>query len=99
MKLEQVIPYVELYCLSDSWLLEDLHKECLEVIMNCLDSVNMATKMIQIGADCCQWDLVELAAKFMAPSYHHLRNSGQLLELDEQLVDIVRAASVARLSQ
>ncbi|XP_076938691.1 BTB/POZ domain-containing protein At1g04390-like [Bidens hawaiensis] len=99
VKLEQVIPYVELYCLSDSWLLEDLHKECLEVIMNCLDSVNMATKMIQIGADCCQWDLVELAAKFMAPSYHHLRNSGQLLELDEQLVDIVRAASVARLSQ
>ncbi|XP_076887955.1 BTB/POZ domain-containing protein At1g04390-like [Bidens hawaiensis] len=99
VKLEQVIPYVELYCLSDSWLLEDLHKECLEVIMNCLDSVNMATKMIQIGADCCQWDLVELAAKFMAPSYHHLRNSGQLLELDEQLVDIVSAASVARLSQ
>ncbi|KAM0070631.1 putative chromatin remodeling & transcription regulator BTB-POZ family [Helianthus debilis subsp. tardiflorus] len=98
-KLEQVIPYVELYCLSDSWLLEDLNKECSKVIVNCLDSVNMATKLIQIGADCCQWDLVELAAKFMAPSYHHLRNSGKLLELDEQLVDIVRAASVARLSQ
>ncbi|KAF5774008.1 putative chromatin remodeling & transcription regulator BTB-POZ family [Helianthus annuus] len=98
-KLEQVIPYVELYCLSDSWLLEDLHKECSKVIVNCLDSVNMAVKLIQIGADCCQWDLVELAAKFTAPSYHHLRNSGKLLELDEQLVDIVRAASVARLSQ
>ncbi|KAK9065512.1 hypothetical protein SSX86_014913 [Deinandra increscens subsp. villosa] len=98
-KLEQVIPYVELYCLSDSWLLEDLHKECSRVIVNCLDSVNMATKIIQIGADCFQWDLVELAAKFMAPSFHHLRNSGQLLELDERLVDIVRAASVARLSQ
>ncbi|KAI3703739.1 hypothetical protein L1987_73933 [Smallanthus sonchifolius] len=98
-KLEQVIPYIELFCLSDIWLLEDLHKECSRVIMNCLDSVNMATKIIQIGADCCQWDLVELAAKFMAPSYHHLRNSGQLLELDEQLVDIVRAASVAILSQ
>ncbi|KAL8239140.1 hypothetical protein R6Q59_015707 [Mikania micrantha] len=98
-KLEQVIPYVELYCLSDSWLLEDLHKECLRVIVNSLDSVYMATKIIQIGANCFQWHLVELAAKFMAPSYHHLRNSGQLLELDEQLVDIVRAASVARLSQ
>ncbi|CAI9294103.1 unnamed protein product [Lactuca saligna] len=97
-KLDEVIPYVELYCLSDSWLLEDLHKECLRVIGSCLDSVKMAIKIIQIGADCFQWDLVELAAKFIAPSYHHLRSSGELLQLDEQLVDIVRVASV-RLTQ
>ncbi|KAL7592690.1 hypothetical protein Lser_V15G33945 [Lactuca serriola] len=97
-KLDEVIPYVELYCLSDSWLLEELHKECSRVIGSCLDSVKMAIKIIQIGADCFQWDLVELAAKFIAPSYHHLRNSGELLQLDEQLVDIVRVASV-RLTQ
>nr|GEW50691.1 hypothetical protein [Tanacetum cinerariifolium] len=29
-KLNEMIPYVELYCLSDSWLLEDIHKECLK---------------------------------------------------------------------
>ncbi|XP_071730305.1 BTB/POZ domain-containing protein At1g04390-like [Rutidosis leptorrhynchoides] len=97
-KLDEVIPYVELYCLSDSWLLEEIHKECFRVIVKCLDSVNMAIKIIQIAANCFQWDLVELAAKFMAPSYHHLRISGELLQLDEDLVEIVRVASVARLS-
>nr|XP_043627315.1 BTB/POZ domain-containing protein At1g04390 [Erigeron canadensis] len=98
-KLDELIPYVELYCLSDSWLLEDIHKECSRVIATCLDSVNMAIKLIQIAADCFQWDLVGLAANFIAPSYHHLRNSRELLELDEELVEMVRVASVARLSQ
>lgn len=59
-KLNEVIPYVELYCLSDSWLLEDIHKECLNVIASCLDSASMAIKIIQIAADCFQWDLVGL---------------------------------------
>ena len=93
-KLNEVIPYVELYCLSDSWLLEDIHKECLNVIASCLDSASMAIKIIQIAADCFQWDLVGLAAKSVAPSYHRLRNSGELHELDEELVDIVRVAYV-----
>ncbi|KVI02380.1 BTB/POZ domain-containing protein At1g04390 isoform X1 [Cynara cardunculus var. scolymus] len=97
-KFDEVIPYVELYCLSDSWLLEDLHKECSRVIAACLDSVNMAIKIIQIAAVCFQWDLVDLAAKFIAPHYHRLRNSGDLLELHEELVDVIRVASV-RLSQ
>ncbi|KAL4579921.1 hypothetical protein LXL04_016092 [Taraxacum kok-saghyz] len=87
-KLDQVIPYVELYCLSDTWLLEDLHEECSRVIGSWLDSVKMAIRIMQIGADCFQWDLVEMAAKFIAPSYHSLRNSGELLLLDEELVDI-----------
>ncbi|PWA98974.1 Armadillo-like helical [Artemisia annua] len=93
-KLNEVIPYVELYCLSDSWLLEYIHKECLNVIASSLDSASMAIKIIQIAADCFQWDLVGLAAKSVAPSYHRLRNSGELHELDEELVDIVRVASV-----
>ncbi|KVH89628.1 hypothetical protein Ccrd_008381 [Cynara cardunculus var. scolymus] len=97
-KFDEVIPYVELYCLSDSWLLEDLHKECLRVIAACLDSVNMSIKIIQIVVVCFQWDLVELAAKFIAPHYQHLHISGDLLELNEELVDVIHVASV-RLSQ
>ncbi|KAI8007189.1 BTB/POZ domain-containing protein [Camellia lanceoleosa] len=54
-------------------------------------------KILQIAANLSQWKLAE-AANYMAPSYHHLRNSGKLEELDEELVDMVRAASV-RLSQ
>nr|GFD45055.1 hypothetical protein [Tanacetum cinerariifolium] len=69
-------------------------KECLKVIASCLDSAIIAIKIIQIAADCFQWDLVGLAAKSVAPSYHRLRDSGELHELDEQLLDIVRVASV-----
>lgn len=98
-KLNELHPYVELCWLAEFWLLGDVHEHCTRVVISCLDSArNLSIKILQIAANLSQWKLSEAAANYMAPSYHHLRNSGKLEELDEELVDMVRAASV-RLSQ
>ncbi|KAI3456713.1 hypothetical protein Pfo_013376 [Paulownia fortunei] len=98
-KFREVQTYLELCWLAEFWLVEGLHEECYEVVVSCLDSSRyLSTKTIQIAANFSQWKLAQVAANYMAPSYHHLRNSGELDALDNNLVEMVRAASV-RLSQ
>lgn len=47
-----------------------------------------------MAANLNQWKLVEVAAEYLAPMYHHLRNSNEFDALDEHLIEIIRAASV-----
>ncbi|PIN07586.1 hypothetical protein CDL12_19851 [Handroanthus impetiginosus] len=94
-KLEQVRTYLELCWLAEFWLIEGLHEECYEVVISCLDScTHLSTKVIQIAANLSLWKFAQVAANYMAPSYHQLRNSGELDALDDDLVEMVRAASV-----
>ncbi|KAF5203177.1 BTB/POZ domain-containing protein [Thalictrum thalictroides] len=98
-QLLEVHPYVELCWLAEFWLLNDLREDTLKVVISCLrSSRNLSLKIIQIAADLSQWEIVEVAANCLAPSFPHLRNSGDLESINEELVDMVRVAYV-RLSQ
>lgn len=94
-KLSELEPYVELCSLAQFWLLEDLHEKCFKLIVSILDSCQyLSIKIIQMAANLNQWKLVEVAAEYLAPMYHHLRNSREFDALDEHLIEIIRAASV-----
>lgn len=98
-KLEEIQSYLELCWLAEFWFIEHLNEECYEIVVSCLNfSTNLPAKVIQVAADLSQWKLVQVAADRLAPLYHLLRNSGELDALDNNLVEMVRAASV-RLSQ
>ncbi|KAL8126612.1 BTB/POZ domain-containing protein At1g04390 isoform X3 [Apium graveolens] len=98
-KLLEMATYLELCWLAEFWLLEDLHEKCSRIVISCLDSSRyLSIKILRIAASLNQWKLTEVSAEYVAPLYHRLRISGELEALDEELVDMVRAASV-RLSQ
>ncbi|XP_073154231.1 BTB/POZ domain-containing protein At1g04390-like isoform X2 [Henckelia pumila] len=98
-KLEEIQSYLELCWLAEFWLIRYLYEECYDIVFSCLNlSTNLPAKVIQVAADLSQWKLVRVAADRLAPSYHLLRNSGELDALDNNLVEMVRAASV-RLSR
>ncbi|KAA8541805.1 hypothetical protein F0562_022957 [Nyssa sinensis] len=98
-KLHELQPYVELHWLGDFCLLGELHENYSKVIISCLESDrHLSIKIIQMATNLFQWKLAKVAANYMAPLYHHLPNCGELEPLDEELIDMVRAAFV-RLSQ
>lgn len=98
-KLHQLELYVELSWLADFWLLEDIQEACFRIVDNGLCSArHLSVKILQMAANLSQWKLAEAAANHVAPSYRQLRESDELDELDETLIEMVRAASV-RLSQ
>ncbi|KAM7269378.1 hypothetical protein ACFE04_024875 [Oxalis oulophora] len=98
-KLRHLKPYVELSWLAEYWFVDEVYDGCYNVISTYLeDTRQLSINIIQIAASYSQWNLAEVAATYMAPLYGQLRDSGALDTLDEELVKIVRAASV-RLSQ
>lgn len=98
-KLLELQPYVELCWLSEFWFLEDVHEDWSNLVISSLDSArDLSVKIIQFAAKLNQWELAKVAANYMALFYCALRDSGELEDLDEELVNMVRAASV-RLSQ
>ncbi|KAK2971978.1 hypothetical protein RJ640_004998 [Escallonia rubra] len=100
-KLCELKPYIELCSLAKFWLIgNDLYEDCLRVVMSCLDSAkSLSVKVIQFAAGFSLWELAKVAANHMAPFYYHLRNSGELEELDEELIEMVRVASVRLLQE
>lgn len=98
-QLEDLQAYIELSWLAEQWFLEDVPDVCLSVVCKQLKmNFNLCPKIIQKAADYSQWVIVEEAAQCMAPAYSRMRDKGELEELDDKLVDIVRVAHV-RLSQ
>lgn len=94
-KLYQLLPFIELCWLADFWRLEGVQDVSYKVIVSCLDaSRELSIKVIQIAAKFSLWKLAEVAAELMAPLYYKLRDSGDLEQLDDFLVDLVRTASV-----
>uniref|UniRef100_A0A7N0RH46 BTB domain-containing protein n=1 Tax=Kalanchoe fedtschenkoi TaxID=63787 RepID=A0A7N0RH46_KALFE len=98
-KLDELQSYIELSWLAEFWLLDDLEDECFGLIVSHLTSAReLCVNVIQRAADLSRWKLAEVAADFMAPLYCQLHNSGKLEALDENLCEMIRAASV-RFSQ
>ncbi|OMO65822.1 BTB/POZ-like protein [Corchorus capsularis] len=98
-RLFELKAYIELYWLAEFWMMEDVQDTCFGVIERCLDSDRqLSVEVIKLASSFSLWKLAELAADYMAPLYNKLRDSGDLEELDEVLVELVRDASV-RLSR
>ncbi|XP_022637100.1 BTB/POZ domain-containing protein At1g04390 isoform X5 [Vigna radiata var. radiata] len=94
-KLFNLQPYVELYWLAEFWILENIQKACFNVIMSCLDSSwRLSIRIIKMAYNLSLWKLVDIAANLMAPSYRQLRDSGELEEFDDALVDLIYSASI-----
>ncbi|CAN1817680.1 BTB/POZ domain-containing protein At1g04390 [Linum perenne] len=94
-KLQALQPYLELYWLSDFWFLETVQDTCYQVIVSRMGSdANLSIKLLHVAANLSLWKLAEVAADLLAPSYRQLCQSGDLELLDEDLVDMIRAASV-----
>lgn len=98
-RLHLLQPYLELCWLAEFWFLEDVQDICHRVIVSCLDSArHLSIKVIKVAADFSLWKLAKVAANYLAPLYRQLCHSGDLEVLGEELVDMIRAASV-QLSQ
>ncbi|XP_043702406.1 BTB/POZ domain-containing protein At1g04390 isoform X2 [Telopea speciosissima] len=94
-QLHELQPYIELCWLAEFWFLEDVQENCLSIVASCLESSrHLSFKVISVAARFSQWKIVEIAANCMAPLFPQLRDSGELEALDEELVDMVRAAYV-----
>lgn len=94
-KLHELQAYVEIYSLTEWWIMEDLQNDCAQVILSCLESAReLSIKTIELAASFSMWKLVEAAADHAAPIYHQLRDSGELDELDDELVNLIRTAAV-----
>ncbi|KAK9159479.1 hypothetical protein Syun_005820 [Stephania yunnanensis] len=86
-QLQQLHPFIELCWLAEFWLLEHIREEALAVVMSHLNSSKeLSLKIIVISADLNQLEIVEAAANYLAPSFPHLRDSGDLESLNENLV-------------
>nr|KYP49111.1 hypothetical protein KK1_029143 [Cajanus cajan] len=94
-KLFNLQPYVELCWLAEFWILEDIQEACWNVIMSCLDSSRqLSIKIINMAYNLSLWKLVDIAANLIAPSYRQLRDSGELEEFDDALVQLIYSASI-----
>ncbi|XP_030495521.2 BTB/POZ domain-containing protein At1g04390 isoform X1 [Cannabis sativa] len=94
-KLYELEPYVELCWLAEFWFLEIAQEACSNVIVSRLDSSReLPIKIIQTAASLSLWKLAELAATCVAPFFRQLYDSGELDDLDEFLIDMIRSASV-----
>ncbi|KAI3840640.1 hypothetical protein MKX03_004652 [Papaver bracteatum] len=95
----QLLPYVEICWLAEFWFLENVREDALEVVVSFLNSSrHLCMEIIQIAAELSQWEIVDVAATYMAPMYPQMRDSGDLESLSHELVDLVRVAYV-RLTQ
>ncbi|XP_062115835.1 BTB/POZ domain-containing protein At1g04390-like [Humulus lupulus] len=94
-KLYELEPYIELCWLADFWVLQIVEEACTNVIVSRLNSSReLPIKIIQTAARFSLWKLAELATTCVAPFFRQLCDSGELEDLDEVLVDMIRSASV-----
>ncbi|XP_054814645.1 BTB/POZ domain-containing protein At1g04390 isoform X2 [Prosopis cineraria] len=98
-KLLSLQPYVELYWLSEFWILEDVQEACWKVIVSCLDSAKqLSIKILKMAWNLSLWKLVGLTVNHLAPLYGQLRDSCELDDLDAAAVHLICSAST-QLSQ
>jgi hypothetical protein len=94
-KLSILKSYAELSSLADFWFLDGVKEESLEVLTSCLNSsTNASLEFIGFAANLGQWELVEAAISSVAHLYPKLRDSGQLEQLDEDVLNMLRTEYV-----
>lgn len=94
-KLSELEPYLELCSLAKGLCIEEIEEACSDVIASRLTSQrHLAVKIIKIAVGFALWNLVDVALTYAAPYYRQLLESGELEDLDDSLVDMIRSASV-----
>uniref|UniRef100_I1Q4J1 BTB domain-containing protein n=1 Tax=Oryza glaberrima TaxID=4538 RepID=I1Q4J1_ORYGL len=97
-QLSQLRPYAELSSLSEFWFLEGVKEESLSVVTSCLSSTSTAASVefVVFAAQLGQWEMVEAAVGSVAHLYPKLRDSGQLEQLDDDVLNMLRTEYVRR---
>lgn len=94
-QLSHLRPYVELSSLAEFWFLEGVKEESLEVVTSYLNSsTNASVQFIGAAAELGQWEMVEASIRSVAHLYPKLRDSGQLEQLDEDVLNMLRTEYV-----
>ncbi|EEC81167.1 hypothetical protein OsI_24139 [Oryza sativa Indica Group] len=95
-QLSQLRPYAELSSLSEFWFLEGVKEESLSVVTSCLSSTSTAASVefVVFAAQLGQWEMVEAAVGSVAHLYPKLRDSGQLEQLDDDVLNMLRTEYV-----
>lgn len=94
-KTQELKIYVELSWLAGLWFLDDVEECSLHVIKSCLMSnPQLGVGVMQMASELAQWNIVELAADYIAPLYPKMRNQGELDVLDEALLNAIRSSYV-----
>ncbi|KAG8074931.1 hypothetical protein GUJ93_ZPchr0006g45514 [Zizania palustris] len=95
-QLCQLQPYAELSSLAEFWFLEGVKEESFAVVTSCLNSTSTAAaiEFVQSAAQLGQWELVEAAVGSVAHLYPKLRDSGQLEQLDDDVLNVLRTEYV-----
>uniref|UniRef100_A0A0E0Q1J6 BTB domain-containing protein n=1 Tax=Oryza rufipogon TaxID=4529 RepID=A0A0E0Q1J6_ORYRU len=96
-QLSQLRPYAELSSLSEFWFLEGVKEESLSVVTSCLSSTSTAASVefVVFAAQLGQWEMVEAAVGSVAHLYPKLRDSGQLEQLDDDVLNMLRTEYVS----
>ncbi|CAL5039989.1 unnamed protein product [Urochloa decumbens] len=93
-QLSHLKSYAELSSLAEFWFLEGVKEESIEVVTCLNSSTNASLEFISFAAKLGQWELVDAAISSVAHLYPRLRDSGQLEQLDEDLLNMLRAEYV-----
>ncbi|CAN6193545.1 unnamed protein product [Urochloa humidicola] len=94
-QLSHLKSYAELSSLAEFWFLEGVKEESLEVVTSCLNSSTDASlEFISFAANLGQWELVDAAIISVAHLYPRMRDSGQLEQLDEDVLNMLRTEYV-----
>ncbi|KAG1365069.1 BTB/POZ domain-containing protein [Cocos nucifera] len=94
-QLHELQAYVELSSLAEFWCLEDVGEQSLKVVVSCLKSDKRSSvEIISFAASIGQWKIVEAGVNSIAPLYPKLLDAGELEDLDEEVLDMLRSGYV-----
>ncbi|KAK1257117.1 BTB/POZ domain-containing protein [Acorus gramineus] len=83
--------YVELSWIAELWFIDEVRQVSMDVILSCLKSKpNLSLNLMKFAATISQWDVVQAAATHLVPLYPQMRDAGDLEQLDDVLIDILR---------
>ncbi|XP_020587247.1 BTB/POZ domain-containing protein At1g04390 isoform X2 [Phalaenopsis equestris] len=87
--------YVELSSLAEFWLLKEVEEESLNVVLLCLEqNQKLSMEIMDFALKLHQWRIVKAAASNIAHLYPKMRDLGDLENLSEEAVDLLRSEYV-----
>lgn len=94
-QLDELQSYVELYTLAEFWLLKEVEEQSLNVILLSLElNQKLSMEILNSALELHQWRIVEAVVSNIAPLYPKMRASGDLENLSEEAVDLLRSQYV-----
>lgn len=91
LQLEELKSYVELCSLAQFWCLEEVEEESFKALVPCISSLRVPSiELIRFAASLNQHKIVDAVVAGVASLYPKLREGGELEDLEEELVDLLR---------